>query len=175
VGGRYARALFDLASDQKQVAAVEADLKSLKAALKESRDLRVLVGSPAFSAEAKGKGLAAIAAKAKFNATTQKFLGLLAANGRADILASVITGYEALSAKARGAVSAQVTTAVALSPAQSKGVAAALRQALGKDPEIETRIDPAILGGIKVQVGSRLFDASLKSKLDSLKFALKRA
>jgi F-type H+-transporting ATPase subunit delta len=175
VGGRYAQALFDLASDQKQVAAVEADLKSLKAALKESRDLRVLVGSPAFSAEAKGKGLAAIAAKAKFNATTQKFLGLLAANGRADILASVITGYEALSAKARGAVSAQVTTAVALSPAQSKGVAAALRQALGKDPEIETRIDPAILGGIKVQVGSRLFDASLKSKLDSLKFALKRA
>jgi F-type H+-transporting ATPase subunit delta len=175
VGGRYARALFDLASDQKQVAAVEADLKSLKAALKESRDLRVLVGSPAFSAEAKGKGLAAIAAKAKFNATTQKFLGLLAANGRADILASVITGYEALSAKARGAVSAQVTTAVALSPAQSRGVAAALRQALGKDPEIEIRIDPAILGGIKVQVGSRLFDASLKSKLDSLKFALKRA
>ncbi|HEX4095526.1 MAG TPA: F0F1 ATP synthase subunit delta, partial [Caulobacteraceae bacterium] len=166
---------FDLASDQKQVAAVEADLKSLKAALKESRDLRVLVGSPAFSAEAKGKGLAAIAAKAKFNATTQKFLGLLAANGRADILASVITGYEALSAKARGAVSAQVTTAVALSPAQSRGVAAALRQALGKDPEIEIRIDPAILGGIKVQVGSRLFDASLKSKLDSLKFALKRA
>jgi F-type H+-transporting ATPase subunit delta len=175
VGGRYAQALFDLASDQKQVAAVEADLKSLKAALKESRDLRVLVGSPAFSAEVKGKGLAAIAAKAKFNATTQKFLGLLAANGRADILASVILGYEALSAKARGAVSAQVTTAVALSPAQSKGVAAALRQALGKDPEIETRIDPAILGGIKVQVGSRLFDASLKSKLDSLKFALKRA
>jgi F-type H+-transporting ATPase subunit delta len=72
-------------------------------------------------------------------------------------------------------VSAQVTTAVALSAAQSKGVAAALRQALGKDPEIETRVDPAILGGIKVQVGSRLFDASLKSKLDSLKFALKRA
>jgi F-type H+-transporting ATPase subunit delta len=175
VGGRYAQALFDLATDEKRVAAVEADLKSLKAALRESKDLRVLVGSPAFGAEAKGKALAAIADKAKFNPTTKKFLGLLAANGRADILASVITGYEALSAKARGAVSAQVTTAVALSPAQSKGVAAALRQALGKDPEIETRVDPAILGGIKVQVGSRLFDASLKSKLDSLKFALKRA
>jgi F-type H+-transporting ATPase subunit delta len=175
VGGRYAQALFDLASEQKQVAAVEADLKSLKTALAESHDLRVLVGSPAFSAEDKGKGLAAIAVKAKYSATTKKFLGLLAANGRAGLLASVITSYEALSAKARGAVSAQVTTAVALSPAQSKGVAAALRQALGKDPEIETRIDPAILGGIKVQVGSRLFDASLKSKLDSLKFALKRA
>ena len=123
VGGRYAQALFDLASENKQIPAVEADLKSLKTALAESKDLRVLVGSPAFGAADKGKGLAAIA----------------------------------------------------LSPAQAKGVAAALRQALGKDPEIETRVDPAILGGIKVRVGSRLFDASLKSKLDSLKFALKRA
>ena len=175
VGGRYAKALFDLASEERQVAAVEADLKSLKTALRESHDLRVLVGSPAFSAEDKGKGLVSIAVKAKFNMTTIKFLGLLASNGRASLLASIITSFEALSAKARGAVSAEVTTAVALSPAQAKGVAAALRQALGKDPEIETRIDPAILGGIKVQVGSRLFDASLKSKLDSLKFALKRA
>ena len=86
-----------------------------------------------------------------------------------------MASFEALSAKARGVVSAQVTTAVALTPAQSKGVAAALRTALGKDPEIETRVDPSILGGIKVRVGSRLFDASLRSKLDSLKFALKRA
>ncbi|HTE81297.1 MAG TPA: F0F1 ATP synthase subunit delta [Reyranella sp.] len=175
VGGRYAQALFDLASENKQIPAVEADLKSLKTALAESKDLRVLVGSPAFGAEDKGKGLAAIAAKAKFTDTTKKFLGLLAANGRASALASVITGFEDLASKARGAVSAQVTTAIPLSAAQSKGVAAALRQALGKDPEIETRVDPAILGGIKVRVGSRLFDASLKSKLDSLKFALKRA
>ena len=175
MGGRYAQALFDLASDEKRVAAVEADLKSLKTALADSHDLRVLVRSPAFSAEDKAKGLTAIAVKAKFNPTTRKFLGLLAANGRASSLASVITGYEDLSAKARGAVSAQVTTAVPLSAAQAKGVAAALRQTLGKDPEIQTRVDPAILGGIKVQVGSRLFDASLKSKLDSLKFALKRA
>ena len=72
-------------------------------------------------------------------------------------------------------LSAQVTTAIALTDAQAKGLAAALRQALGKDPEIETRVDPAILGGVKVRVGSRLYDASLKSKLDSLKFALKRA
>ena len=175
VGGRYAQALFDLANETKQLAAVEADLKSLKAALADSRDLRLLLNSPAFSAEDKAKGLAAIAAKAKFNATTKKFLGLLAANGRASALGASIAAFEALSAKARGAVSAQVTTAVPLSAAQSKGVAAALRQALGKDPEIETRVDPAILGGVKVRVGSRLYDASLKSKLDSLKFALKRA
>lgn len=175
VGERYAQALFDLASEQKGVAAVEADLKSLKAALADSRDLKVLLASPAFRADDKGRGLAAIAEAAKFNATTKKFLGLLAANGRAGALPAVITGFEALAAKARGAVSAEVTTAVPLSAAQAKGVAAALRQALGKDPEITTRVDPAILGGIRVKVGSRLFDASLRSKLESLKFALKRA
>jgi F-type H+-transporting ATPase subunit delta len=156
VGERYAQALFDLATDEGSTAAVEANLKSLKGALAESRELKTLVGSPAFSAEDKAKGLAAIAARAGFHATTAKFLGLLAANGR-------------------GVVAAKVTTATALTAAQSKGVAAALRQALGKDPEIETRVDPSILGGIKVQVGSRLFDASLRAKLDSLKFALKRA
>ena len=175
VGERYAQALFDLASEQKQVAAVEADLKSLKTALAESRDLRVLLASPKFSSEEKGAALVAIAGKAKFNATTGKFLGLLSANGRASALPSVITSFQAMAAKARGAVSAQVTTALPLSAAQAKGVAAALRQALGKDPEIETRVDPAILGGLKVRVGSRLYDASLKSRLDSLKFALKRA
>ena len=175
VGGRYAQALFDLASDEKQVAAVEADLKSLKKALAESRDLRAMIGSPAFSAEDKGKGLAAIAERAEFNTTTKKFLGFLSAQRRAAALPSIITSFQALSAAYRGVVSAQVTTAVALTAAQSKGLQAALRQALGKDPEIETRVDPSILGGVKVRVGSRLYDASLKSKLDSLKFALKRA
>jgi F-type H+-transporting ATPase subunit delta len=175
VGQRYARALFDLAKEERSLAAVEKDLKSLKAALKDSADLRTLVGSPKFGAEAKGKGLAGIAAKAKFHGTTGKFLGLLAANGRVNALASIITSFEALAATERGAISAEVITAIPLSAAQSKGVATALRQALGKDPEIETRVDPSILGGIKVRVGSRLYDASLKSKLDQLKFALKRA
>lgn len=175
VASRYAQALFDLANDRKQVAAVESDLNSLRAAIAESKDLRTLLASPAFSAEDKAKGLAGIAAKAKFNDTTKKFLGLLAANGRASALAEVAEGFARLSAAARGAVSAEVVTAMPLTAAQAKGVQAALRQALGKAPEITTRVDPAILGGIKVKVGSRLFDASLRSKLDSLKFALKRA
>jgi len=175
VGGRYAQALFDLAKDQNQLAQVEADLRSLKAAIGESRDLRVLLESPAFGAEDKGKGLAAIANTARFDATTRKFLGLLSANGRAAALPAVIGAFERLAAEARGEVQAQVTTALPLTAAQARGVAQALRQALGKEPQIETRVDPAILGGIKVRVGSRLFDASLRSKLDSLKFALKRA
>ena len=175
MGGRYAQALFDLAKDENNVAAVEADLKSLKSAIAESRELRLLLSSPAFSSDDKRRGLVAVAEKARYGATTRKFLGLLAANGRARALSAVITAFEAIAAKQRGAVSAQVTTAAPLTSAQAKGVAAALRQALGKDPEIETRVDPSILGGIKVRVGSRLFDASLRSKLDSLKFALKRA
>ncbi len=175
VGARYAQALFDLASEEKQVAAVEADLNTLKTAIADSRDLQILLASPRFSAADKAKGLGAIALKAKLSATTRKFLGLISANGRAAALPAVIPAYAALSATARGAVSAEVTTALPLSAAQTKGVAAALRQALGKDPEITTRVDPALLGGIKVKVGSRLFDASLRSKLDSLKFALKRA
>lgn len=175
VGQRYARALFELADEGKALAAVERDLVALKAMYAESKDLRVLLDSPSFSAETKGAGLAGLAARAKFHATTRKFLGLLAANRRADALINVIDGFRKLSADRRGVVAAEVTTALPLTAAQAKGVAAALRTALGKDPEISTRVDPAILGGIKVRVGSRLFDASLKSKLDTLKFALKRA
>ncbi len=175
VGARYARALFDLAKDEGQVAVVEADLKTLKALSADSADLRALIVSPVFSAEDKAKGLAAIAERAGFNPMTRKFLGFVSAQRRAAALPAIITSFQALSATHRGVVSAQVTTAIKLTAAQSKGLQAALRQALGKDPEIETRVDPSILGGVKVRVGSRLYDASLKSKLDSLKFALKRA
>ena len=87
----------------------------------------------------------------------------------------MITAFERLAAADRGAVSAEVTTALPLTAAQTKAPRRRPAPALGKDPEIETRVDPAILGGIKVRVGSRLYDASLKSRLDSLKFALKRA
>ena len=175
VASRYAQALFDLADETGQIEAVDADLKAIKAMLAESLDLRRLIASPAFSSEDKGRALSALADKAGFSATTRKFIGLLAANGRVGSLAGVITAFQALSAKKRGLVAAEVTTAVELSNDQQKGLQAALRQALGKDPEITTRVDPAILGGLKVRVGSRLYDASLRSKLDQLKFALKRA
>jgi F-type H+-transporting ATPase subunit delta len=175
VGARYALALFNLALETGALDAVEADLKSLKAALEESADLRRVLQSPGFTAEDKGKALIAIGAAAQFNKTTQNFLGLLAANRRASALSAVIAGFERLSAAHRGVVAAEVTTAIKLTAAQAKGVQAALAQALGQEPEITTRVDPSILGGLKVKVGSRLFDASLRSKLDSLKFALKRA
>jgi F-type H+-transporting ATPase subunit delta len=175
VGVRYAQALFELAKEQGVTAVVESDLKSLKAMRADSLDLRTLIASPAFDSEQKARGLGAIAAAAEFNETTRKFLGLVAANRRASALPAMIAAFERLAAEDRGAISAEVVTALPLTSAQSQALAAALRAALGKDPEIDTRVDPAILGGLKVRVGSRLYDASLKSRLDSLKFALKRA
>ena len=175
MGDRYARALFDLANETGTLPAVAADIAALRRMRADSADLRSLLASPAFTAADKARALAALAAKANFSETTQKFLGLLAGNGRAAALPEAVAAFEALHAAARSAVAAVVTTAAPMTAAQSKGVAEALRAALGKAPEIETRVDPALLGGIRVRVGSKLFDASLRSKLDSLKFALKRA
>ena len=175
VGERYALALFDLADETGALDAVRADLKSLKSAWGESADLRRLATSPVIAAEDQSKGLAAIADKAKFHATTKKFLGLLAQNGRARDLTAVIAGFELLYAKKTGVVAAEVVSALPLSAAQMKSIQSALRASLGKDPEMSARADPSILGGVKVKVGSKLFDGSLKTKLDQMKYALKRA
>lgn len=157
------------------MAAVEADLRALKAMRAESRELRTLMSSPVYSSDDKGKALVALAVKAKFDMNTAKFLGLMTSNGRAGAIGAAIERYLALAADERGAVAAEVTSAVPLTAAQQKALKASLAQSLGRDPELETRVDPSILGGLKVRVGSRLYDASLRSKLDSLRFALKRA
>jgi F-type H+-transporting ATPase subunit delta len=175
VAERYSRALFDLALQDKALEAVSADLEGLRGSLAQSPDLRRLINSPAFTSEDKGKALVAVAMQLGAHMLTLKFLGLLAENRRAAALPAVMTAYRRLYDEHRGVISAEVTTALKLTAAQQKGVAAALAQALGREPEIRTVVDPAILGGIKVKVGSRLYDASLKTKLDSLKFALKRA
>lgn len=175
VGERYAQALFDLAVEKGALDAVRADVKSLRAAWLESADLRRLATSPVMTSDDQVKGLVAIAAKAKFNGVTQNFLGLLAQNGRARDLTAVLGAFEVLYAKKTGLVAAEVVSAQALTAAQLKTIQTTLRASLGKDPELTTRVDPAILGGLKVKVGSKLFDASLKTKLDQMKFALKRA
>lgn len=174
-GQRYAQSLFELTIENGNLQRVEADLKSLKAMIADSADLRRLIESPAFSAEDKGKGLVAVAVKAGFDSLTTKFLGVVASNGRAADLLGAISAFAELSAKHRGVVTAEVVSAAPLTDAQLKGLKAALAFGLSKATEVSTRVDPSLLGGLKVRVGSRLFDASLRSKLDSLKFALKRA
>jgi F-type H+-transporting ATPase subunit delta len=175
VGERYAQALFELAADAGALEKVRDDLAGLEALRRESPDLRRLIASPTFTSEDKGKAMVAVAARAGVDMLTAKFLGLLATNRRIAALPAVTASFNRLYDKHRGVVGAHVVTAMKLTAKQLDGVKAALRQALGKDPEITTEVDPAILGGIKVKVGSRLFDASLKTRLDSLKFALKRA
>lgn len=175
VGERYAKALFDLADETGRLDAVRADLAALKAAWGESADLRRLATSPVIPAEDQRRGLVAVAEKARFDGTTVKFLGLLGQNHRAGDLPGVIAGFEALYAKKAGIVAAEVVSAAALDAGQLRSIKAALAKALGKAPEMTARVDPSLLGGLKVKVGSRLFDASLKTRLDQMKFALKRA
>lgn len=175
VGERYAKAVFELAEAAGNLDAVQADLKTLKALLIESKDLRRLVTSHAFKSEDKLKGLTAVLNAAKPNALTIKALGLMAQNGRLDQVFGFITAFARQYDAKKGIVSAVVTSATVLSDEQVAGLQAALRTALGQDPVLSQTVDPSLLGGLKVRVGSRLFDASLKTKLDSLKFALKRA
>ena len=175
VGERYAQALFDLADETGVLDAVRADLASLRAAWNDSADLRRLATSPVIPSEDQQKGLVAIADAAKFNGVTRNFLGLLGQNGRSRDLPGVIAGFETLYAKHTGLVAAEVVSAQPLDAKQLAAIKAALNKSLGKAPELTARVDPSILGGLKVKVGSKLFDASLKTKLDQMKFALKRA
>ena len=175
VGDRYAQALFDLALETGALDAVRADVVSLKKAWSDSADLRRLATSPVVAADDQARGLTAIAAKAQFQPNTGNFLGLLAQNGRARDLPAVIAGFERLYAKHAGVVSAEIVSAQPLDAKSLAAVTAAISNSLGKAPELTTRVDPSILGGLKVKVGSKLFDASLKTKLDQMKFALKRA
>lgn len=175
VGDRYAQALFDLALETGRLDAVRADVVSLKTAWTESADLRRLATSPVISTADQAKGLVAVATQARFEKNTVNFLGLLAQNGRARDLGAVVAGFERLYAKHAGIVAAEVVSAQPLDAKQLAAIKTALNASLGKAPELTARVDPSILGGLKVKVGSKLFDASLKTKLDQMKFALKRA
>ena len=174
-GERYARAAFELAQDQNLLDAVHGDIATLKALLLESAELRTFVSSVVYTSDVKLKALLAVANKAKLNPMTVKLLGVLAANRRLGELFPLINAFNKMYDAYKGIVNAEVVTAVALSAPQLDDLKTTLAKALGHQAEISTSVDPAILGGLKVRVGSRLFDASLKTKLDSLKFALKRA
>ena len=175
VGDRYAQALFDLALETGRLDAVRVDVVSLKTAWTESADLRRLATSPVISTADQAKGLVAVATQARFEKNTVNFLGLLAQNGRARDLGAVIAGFERLYAKHAGIVAAEVVSAQPLDAKQLAAIKTALNATLGMAPELTSRVDPSLLGGLKVKVGSKLFDASLKTKLDHMKFALKRA
>jgi F-type H+-transporting ATPase subunit delta len=170
---RYGAALFDLADERKALDAVAGDLRALRAMLRDSGDLRRLVRSPVLSRAEQGKAIAAIAAPAGLSPLTRNFLGLLAQNRRLFALPEMIESYLSRLAERRGEVTAQVLTAQALSPEQRAAIDEQLRKAVGRKVAVDVAVDPSLLGGLVVKLGSRMVDASLKSKLYRLQLAMK--
>lgn len=173
MAGRYAAALLDLAKDRSAIPEVENNLNKFQKLMDESEDLRRLVRSPVFSAEDQGKALAAVLARAGIGGLAGNFLQLITRNRRLFAVADMIRSFKALTARARGEVPAEVTSAVALGAEQVAQLKDVLKASVGKDVQLTTRVDPGLLGGLVVKVGSRMVDSSLRTKLTGMKVALK--
>ncbi len=175
VSGRYATALFELARDERSIDAVKADLDRFEALLTESADLKRLVRSPVFSADMQSRALAAVLDKAGISGVAANFLKVLTANRRLFAVTDAIRGFRALVAKFKGEVTADVTVAEKLSDKNLEALKAALKSVTGKDVALDVNIDPSIIGGLMVKLGSRMVDSSLRTKLNSIKHAMKEA
>ncbi|HEU4660422.1 MAG TPA: F0F1 ATP synthase subunit delta [Pseudolabrys sp.] len=176
MAGRYAHALFELARDEKAIDAVKQDLEKFDAMLTESADLTRLVRSPVFDADEQLRALSAILDKAGITGLAANFLRVITTNRRLFAVRDMIRGYRALVARYRGEVSAQVTVAEKMSDRNLETLKSALKSVTGgKEVDLDLRIDPAIIGGLVVKVGSRMVDSSLRTKLNAIKIAMKEA
>jgi len=175
VSGRYATALFELARDEKSIDAVRADLDQFDAMLNDSADLKRLVRSPVFAADAQSKALSAVLDKAGITGISANFLKVLTANRRLFAVSDVIRAFRALVARFKGEASADVTVAEPLSDKNLDALKTALKAVSGKDVTLHVKVDPSIIGGLVVKLGSRMVDSSLRTKLNSIKHAMKEA
>jgi len=174
VAGRYASALFELADGSKSLDQVAQDLDTFRKMVAESTDLARLIASPVIPRALQGKALLAVLDAAGISGLTRNFVGTVAANGRARDLPAMASAFLAELAARRGETTATVTSAVPLSPAQLQQLSDSLRSVLGSNKvSIDARVEPDILGGLVVKVGSRLFDSSVRSKLQRLQLAMK--
>ena len=173
VAGRYASALLDTATNENQLAAVEQDINNIGELIEQSDDLRRMVRSPVFSAEDQTKAIEAVLGKAGASPLTMNFFKLLVRNRRLFAAPDMIKAFKALAADARGEVQAEVTSAIALTDAQRDELSQTLKASVGKDVSLETHVDPSLLGGLVVKIGSRMIDSSLKTKLATLKTRMK--
>lgn len=173
VAERYASSLFELALEQGAIDAVGADLGRFQAMIDDSADLKRLVASPVFSAEDQLKAIVAICGKAGISGLVANFLKVVTSNRRLFAVPGMISAYRQIVARHRGEVTADVTSAHALTAAQENELKAALQGVTGKTVAINVTVDPSILGGLVVKVGSRQIDTSLRTKLSTLKLALK--
>ncbi len=175
VSGRYATALFELARDEKSIDAVKADLEKFEAMLADSTDLKRLVRSPVFSAGEQSRALAAVLDKAGISGVAARFLKVLTANRRLFAVTDVIRAFRALVARFKGEATADVTVAEKLSDKNLDALKTALKSVTGKDVALNVNVDPSIIGGLVVKLGSRMVDSSLRTKLNSIKHAMKEA
>jgi F-type H+-transporting ATPase subunit delta len=173
VAGRYATALFDLARDGKLIDEVAASLARLGSAINESSDFRALIRNPLVSRDQSARAIAAMADVLKLESLAARFLGVLAQNRRLGALPDIIRAFQGLVSHFKGETTAQVVSARPLSADQLDALKKKLRAGLGKDVAIEPRVDPNLLGGLIVKIGSRMIDSSLKTKLDTLSLAMK--
>lgn len=173
LAGRYAVALFELASEAGTVTAVESDLETLDRALAESEDLRALTTNPEISRAAKGSAVEGVAALLGLSPLTGKFLGVLADNRRLSALKDVIRAFRAIAAAQRGEIGAEVASAHPLTDAQLEQLKAKLTAREGRTVKLATRVDPDLLGGLVVTIGSRRIDGSIRTRLNSLAQAMK--
>ena len=173
LAGRYASALFGLARDERQIDAVGRSLDLLSQALVDSRDFSELVSSPLIDREEAGKAFAAVAGQLSLDPITTNFLGVLAKNGRKNQLQPVVRAFRRLAAEHRGETTAEVVTAHPLKDDQLAALKQQLRARAGRDVIIDATVDRAILGGIKIKLGSQMIDASIQTKLNRLATAMK--
>ena len=175
MAGRYATALFELALEANAVEAVKADLDRFDALVAESADLNRLVRSPVFSAEEQLQALSVVLDRVGISGLAANFFKLLAANRRLFAVRDMIKAFRALIAQHKGEATAAVTVAEPLKDQHVDALRAALKSVTGKDVDLDIKIDPAILGGLVVKLGSRMVDSSLRTKLNGIKHAMKEA
>lgn len=173
LAGRYATALFELARDGKAIDAVEASLGKLRQALDESDDFQRLTTSPLISRADATRAVEAAAGSLKLDSTTAKFVGVLAENRRLNQLGAVIRSFRQLAAAHRGETNAEVTSAYPLSDDQVAALKQQLRQRIGRDVAVDCSVDPSLLGGLVVRIGSQMIDSSIRTRLNSLAHAMK--
>lgn len=174
-GKRYAKALFELADEAKALDATEKDVTTLGEAFGESADLRRLASSPLYGREVKAAALGALADTLGLSDLVKNFVAVVARNGRAADLPDAVRAFKQMAAERRGITAADVTSADKLTATQLKELQAALKSALGHDVEVRAEVNPELIGGLVVKVGSRMFDSSLRTKLEGMRNAMKEA
>ncbi len=173
IAGRYATALFEIAKEGKKLPAVEKSLNALEAALNESAELQDLISNPVYSRDEQGAAMAEISKKMKLGTEVSNTIGVMAAKRRLFALPALIASVKSLIATEKGEVTAEVTSAKALTKTQSDKLAKSLKSTFGKDIVINATVDESIIGGLIVKVGSKMIDTSIRSKLSNLQNAMK--